>query len=144
MANAAANLLSELPDASIDLCRALLVAHARTPDPCVDLFAGDDEIVREVTGYGLVDRSALYRSLEDCVTLWAEESIENRRHHFYEIPVPADFWEGGRRVRELTVALAYRPRRADHPNRLPFFSYQLQARPRKYARRCRPMVQRRR
>ena len=107
-ANAAANLLSERPDASVDLCRALLVAHARTPGPCVDLFA-DDEIVREVTGYGLVDRSALYRSLEDCVTLWAEESIENRRHHFYEIPVPADFWEGGRRVRELTVALAYRP-----------------------------------
>ena len=109
VANAAANLLSELPDASVDLCRALLVAHARTLGPCVDLFAGDDETVREVTGYGLVDRSALYRSLEDCATLWAEESIENRRHHFYEIPVPADFWEGGRRLRELTVALAHRP-----------------------------------
>ena len=72
VANAAANLLSELPDASVDLCRALLVAHARTPSPCVDLFAREDETVREVTGYGLVDRSALYRSLEDCVTLWAE------------------------------------------------------------------------
>lgn len=109
VANAAANVLFELPDASVDLCRALLVAHARTPGPCVDLLGDDAETVREVTGYGLVDRSALYRSLEDCVTLWAEESIENRRHHFYEIPVPADFWEGGRRVRELTVALAYRP-----------------------------------
>lgn len=109
VANAAANLLSELPDASVDLCRALLVAHARTPGPCMDLFADDNEIVREVTGYGLVDRSALYRSLEDCVTLWAEEAIENRRHHFYEIPVPVDFWEGGRRVRELTIALAHRP-----------------------------------
>ena len=109
VANAAANLLSELPDMSVDLCRGLLVAHASTPSPCVDLFVGDDDIVRELTGYGLVGRSALYRSLEDCVTLWAEESIENRRHHFYEIPVPADFWEGGRRVRELTVALAYRP-----------------------------------
>ena len=108
VANAAANLLSELPDASVDLCRALLVAHARTPSPCVDLFTRNDETVRKVTGYGLVDRSALYRSLEECVTLWAEESIENRRHHFYEIPVP-DAWEGGRRMRELTVALAYRP-----------------------------------
>ena len=75
----------------------------------MDLFAGDEDTLREVAGYGRVDRSALYRSLEDCVTLWAEESIENRRHHFYEIPVPADLWEGGRRVRELTVALAYRP-----------------------------------
>ena len=75
----------------------------------MDLFAGEVELVREVTGYGLVDQSALYRSLEGRVTLWAEESILHRRHHFYEIPVPADFWEGGRRVRELTVALAYRP-----------------------------------
>ena len=109
VANAAANLLSELPDASVDLCRALLVAHARIPGPCMDLFDGDVEKVRKVTGYGLVDQSALYRSLENCVTLWAEESIENRRHHFYEIPIPADFWDGGRRARELTVALASRP-----------------------------------
>ena len=109
VAHAAASVLAELPEASVDLCRALLVAHARTPGPCIDLFAGDEDTLREVAGYVRVDRSALYRSLEDCVTLWAEESIENRRHHFYEIPVPADLWEGGRRVRELTVALAYRP-----------------------------------
>ena len=109
VAHVAASVLAELPEASVDLCRALLVAHARTPGPCIDLFAGDEDTLREVAGYGLVDRSALHRSLEDCVTLWAEESIENRRHHFYEIPVPADLWEGGRRVRELTVALAYRP-----------------------------------
>ena len=96
VANAAANLLSELPDASVDLCRALLVAHARTPGPCVNLFSGDTEIVREVTGYGLVDRSALYRSLEDCVTLWAESRTV--------ATTSENFWEGGRRVRELTVA----------------------------------------
>lgn len=60
-------------------------------------------------GYGLVDRSALYRSLEDCATLWAEDAIEHGKHHFYEIPIPAEFWEGGRRDRHLTIALAYRP-----------------------------------
>ena len=109
VANAAANILAQMPDASVDLCRALLVAHARTPEPCADLFTGDDETLRNVTGYGLVDRTALYRSLEDCVTLWAEESIQNCRHHFYEVPIPAEFWRGGRRARELTVALAYRP-----------------------------------
>ena len=49
------------------------------------------------------------RSLEDCVTLWTEEAIENRRHHFYEIPVPEEFWEGGSRPREVTIALAFRP-----------------------------------
>ena len=130
VANAAANLLSELPDASVDLCRALLVAHARTPGPCVDLFAGDDEIVREVTGYGLVDRSALYRSLEDCVTLWAEESIENRRHHFYEIPMSCGFLGGWQASARADRSARIPSQRANHPNRLPCFSNQLQVRPR--------------
>ena len=109
VANAAASILAELPNPSVDLCRALLIAHARTPEACADLFSTDGDALRDVTGYGLVDRSALYRSLEDCVSLWAEESIEDRRHHFYEIPVPEEFWSGGRRPREITVALAYRP-----------------------------------
>ena len=109
VANAAARILGELPEASVDLCRALLVSHARTPAACSDLFADDESALRKVTGYGLVDRSALYRSMENCVTLWAEESIENRHHHFYEVPVPHEFWSQGRRAREITVAVAYRP-----------------------------------
>ena len=109
IANAAARIFSELPDASSDLCRALLIAHARTPSACSDLYGDDKRALLDITGYGLVDRSALFRSLDDCVTLWSEERIENRRHHFYEIPIPEGFWEGGRRERELTVSLAYRP-----------------------------------
>ena len=109
VANAAAKILAELPNGSVDLCRALLVAHARTPPACADLFSDDADALRDVTGYGLVDRSALYRSPDGCVTLWAEERIENSRHHFYEIPVPDEFWSAGRRSRELTVALAFRP-----------------------------------
>ena len=109
VAHAAARILKEYPDASVDRCRALLVAHARTPSACSQLFVGNANAVRNVTGYGQVDRFALYQSLESCVTLWAEESIENGRHHFFEIPIPAEFWSPGRRARELTVALAYRP-----------------------------------
>ena len=109
VANATARILGELPEASVDLCRALLVSHARIPAACSDLFADDESALRKVTGYGLVDRSALYRSMENCVTLWAEESIENRHHHFYEVPVPNEFWSQGRRAREITVAVAYRP-----------------------------------
>ena len=107
--HAAARILKEYPIVNVDRCRALLVAHARTPDACSQLFAGNPVAVREVTGYGLVDRSALCQSIESCVTLWTEESIENRHHQFFEIPVPAEFWSSGRRARELTVALAYRP-----------------------------------
>lgn len=109
VANAAAKVFATLPDASVDLCRALLVAHARTPPACADLFSNDADALRNVTGYGLVDRSALYRSLDGCVTLWAEERIENRRHHFYEVPIPDEFWSAGGRERELTVVLAFRP-----------------------------------
>ena len=109
VANAAAKILAEIHDASPDLCRALLVAHARTPEACTAMYATQKEVLVNVTGYGRVDRSALFRSLEDCVTLWSEELIENRRHHFYQIPIPTEFWQGGRRPRELTVALAYRP-----------------------------------
>ena len=108
IAHAAAMLTMEFPDASSDLCRALLVCHAEIPDACADMFP-DDSALRNVVGYGLVDRSALYRSLDHCVTLWAEGTIQNRRHHFYEVPIPQEFWEGGRRDRKLTVALAYRP-----------------------------------
>ena len=81
----------------------------RVPTACSDLFADDERGLRNVTGYGRVDRSALYRSMENCVTLWAEESIENRHHHFYEVPVPDEFWSQGRRAREITIALAFRP-----------------------------------
>ena len=109
VANAAARILAEIPDASTDLCRALLVAHARTPLASAEMYRADKEALRDITGYGRVDRSALFRSLDDCVTLWAEEFIQNRRHHFYEIPIPEGFWLGDKRARELTVALAYRP-----------------------------------
>ena len=60
VANAAARILAELPDAGVDLCRALLVAHARIPDACETLFANDRIILRRVAGYGRADREALF------------------------------------------------------------------------------------
>ena len=109
VAHAAAKLLGDFPNASANLCRSMLVAHARTPEASRQLFADTPEELHSITGYGLVDRSALYRSLDDCVTLWAEELIDNRQHHFFEIPVPKDFWSKGKRERQMTVSLAYTP-----------------------------------
>ena len=45
VANAAAHILKEYPHATVDRCRAcaLLLAHARTPPACSQLFAGDDD-----------------------------------------------------------------------------------------------------
>lgn len=109
VAHAAAKLTGEYRRAGVDLCRAILLAHARTPDPCAQLFKSDPEALRNITGYGQVNRTALFRSTGNCVTLWAEESVTNRHHHFFEIPIPDSFWAGPSRRRELTVAIAYRP-----------------------------------
>jgi hypothetical protein len=105
----AAKLLYEIPTASSNLIRALLVAHARHPPASIDLFEGDREKLNMICGYGQVQPNALFRSLENQVTLWAEDRIENKKHHFYEIPIPEDFYSRGKRLRELTVALAHTP-----------------------------------
>lgn len=109
VAHLAARLRAALPEASAGLCRALLVAHAKTPEASGALFENDSMTLRHLTGYGRVDRAALFQSVDNCVTLWSEERIENLRNHFYEIPLPDEFWVGGKRRRTVTVALAYSP-----------------------------------
>jgi hypothetical protein len=114
VAHRAARLLGELPEASANLLRALLAAHARWPKPCIVLLngAGNAEGKRkllQLVGYGRIDDDALYRSVDQAVTLLAEDRIANDKCHFYELPIPACFWSSGRRQREITVALAYSP-----------------------------------
>ena len=108
IAHLAARILTEHPAADANLLRALMVAHARWPEPCEDLLPDKEGRLR-VCGYGRTDEQALTRSDEQEVTLIAQESIPDRSHHFYELPVPEEFWQGGRRNREITVALAYSP-----------------------------------
>ena len=114
IAHKAARLLAELPQATPNLLRALLGAHARWPRACEALLnadgsiAGRDRLLRLV-GYGRVDDAALFRSIDSTVTLLAEEQIDNDKHHFFELPLPTSFWSGGRRIREISVAMAYSP-----------------------------------
>lgn len=110
----AARLLGELPEASANLLRTLLAAHARWPKACVDLLneagnADGKKKLLKLIGYGQIDDDALYRSVDQAVTLLAEDRIANDKCHFYELPIPASFWSPGRRQREITVALAYSP-----------------------------------
>ncbi|WP_084499671.1 S8 family peptidase [Luteimonas mephitis] len=113
-AHKAARLLREIPGASHNLLRALIGAHARWTEACLNLFNPQTNAQRrdsllQLIGYGHPDESALFRSLDHSVTLLAEERVDNDQNHFYELPVPESFWSGGRRVREITVALAYSP-----------------------------------
>ena len=114
VAHRAARLLNELPEASANLLRALLAAHARWPKACVDLLNSADNAegkkrLLQLVGYGRIDDEALYRSVDQAVTLLAEDRIANDKCHFYELPIPACFWSAGRRQREITVTLAYSP-----------------------------------
>jgi len=114
IAHHAARLLAEMPDASANLLRAVLGVHAHWPQASVDLLNPADnkegrELCLRLVGYGRLDDSALFRSLDQTVTLYAEDRIDNNKCCFYELPVPDGFWSRGRHVREIGVALAYSP-----------------------------------
>jgi hypothetical protein len=117
VAHRAARLLGVVPNVSdmpANLLRALLAAHARWPSACVELLnsandAAGKERLLKLIGYGRIDDEALYRSIDQAVTLLAEDSIVNDKCHIYELPIPDDFWSSGKRQREVTVALAYSP-----------------------------------
>lgn len=109
VAHLAATILREHPDAHANFIRALLCLNAFMPEASQYLVE-QDKSFRSVCGYGQVNEEALHRSLENAVTLIAGGPIENKRHHFYEIPIPDEFVSGGkRRLREIAVALAYMP-----------------------------------
>ncbi|MGR9045821.1 MAG: S8 family peptidase, partial [Gammaproteobacteria bacterium] len=104
----AGKVLSEYPEASANLIRALLVTHATIPHASSEIFH-EQNSVRNVLGYGHVDVRALFKSLENEVNLIAEGTIENKRHHFYELLIPEDFVSSGKRIREIVVSLAHTP-----------------------------------
>lgn len=111
VAHIAARVLNELPGASINLLRALLVANGRIPAASRELFRNDEERLAQVVGYGMVDVSNVYRSTQEQVMLIAESTLLDKHHHFYEVPLPDCFYNSGskRRRREITVALAHTP-----------------------------------
>lgn len=114
VAHRAAKLLLRVPGASHNLLRALLGAHANWPEPSVSLLnpnndANGAEKLTRLVGYGCINDGALEQSLDNVVSLICEEQIGNDRCQFYAVPIPEEFWDGGRRTREVTIALAYSP-----------------------------------
>ena len=109
IAHLAGQVLREHPDVDVNFVRALLCLNTVMPEPSQELIDRNKQF-RRVCGYGQVQEASLYRSLENSVTLVAGGTIEDKRHHFYEIPIPEEFTNSGkRRMREIAVALAYTP-----------------------------------
>lgn len=108
IAHLATKVLTKIPDATSNLIRALLVAHSRHPKASADLLQ-ESSALNRICGYGQIQETGLLSSTENEVTLIAEASIPDKHHHFYEIPIPDDFYSQGKRARELTIALAFCP-----------------------------------
>lgn len=114
VAHKAARLLQDLSNATPNLLRAMLGAHAYWPAATKTLLTVADKTqtkdrITRLVGYGQVNDVALYRSLDDAVTLLGEEQIANNQHHIFELPASENFWQGRGRTREVSVALAYSP-----------------------------------
>ena len=109
LAHLAGRILSVYPKATVNEIRALLAAHAVTPAEVDTLFASDRDKSLLTTGYGVIDEEALFRSLDDDITIFAQDSLSNKSHHFYEIPVPNEFLSNGKRFRQISVSLAHTP-----------------------------------
>lgn len=114
IAHIAAKLAHRFPENSINLTRAILASHATWPDASVQLLnsasksQGRDNLLRLV-GYGRVSLDAVFESLDNEVTLYAETRIGNDRNQFYELPIPDEFWGTGKRQRQIAITLAYSP-----------------------------------
>ncbi|MGG6166410.1 S8 family peptidase [Pantoea allii] len=118
----AGRLLNEYPEMSASMLRAMLVNHASVSQEMTQTFpeamrdsykntpaTKNREIERDVTGYGIIDEDALYRSSENVVVMRCEEQIENNAHQFFELPFPASFLRSQRATREIRITLAYSP-----------------------------------
>ena len=108
LSHLAAQISKAVPTAGGKLLRAILGAHARVPDASARLI-GNRENLRRLLGFGALESAAIAKSSDTVVTFFAEDHIENNTHHFYEIPVPAEFFSRGRRKRRIAVALSYFP-----------------------------------
>lgn len=129
----AGRLLNQYPDASANLLRAMIVNHCKLPNECEETFPEAArkaykkerrrDLPREVCGYGSVDEDILFRSTETSALVFAEESIENDTHQFYELPLPESFFRRGNSARELRVSLAHTP--ATRTTRLEYVSTEI-------------------
>lgn len=113
--NLAARILTEIPDASNDLLRALLAINAEYP-PEYEEFEKrlNSNNIKNPShlfyGYGTINQNHLFRSSENATILYATDSIEDGTNHYYEIALPEEFYTGKyRRKMEISVALAYTP-----------------------------------
>ncbi len=100
--------LSEEPDPN--LVRAVLGTAASVPQSALDRIQplGDEEAVRRICGYGLIDHEFSADSADRRITLIAQGRIKIDSFRLYEVPAPAEFRQASGR-KHVIVAIAFDP-----------------------------------
>lgn len=93
---------------SANLVRAVLASAATIPNPSIELFNTEKEMVSNICGLGLVDEDYAYDSSDRRVTLIREDEIGLDRFVIYEIPIPDEYINATGKKR-LHVSLAFDP-----------------------------------
>jgi hypothetical protein len=108
LANRAAQLTRQFPDASANLIKALLANSASVPEAAEKRLSGfDAQDQTRVRGNGLVDSWRAAFSDDHRVVFFAEDSLEMDHFAIYRVPVPSEFQTGGKRT--IRVSMAYDP-----------------------------------
>jgi hypothetical protein len=113
VANMAAHLFTQYPNASPNLIRALIANSAQLPDEIPDAFpddtAQDKQNRLKIYGYGQPDLSRAQFSTENRVVLLEDEVIPVGHFQIYEIPTLPDNFLQTPGKRTLSITLAFDP-----------------------------------
>ncbi|MDH5719847.1 MAG: S8 family peptidase [Spirochaetia bacterium] len=101
----AGRLLADIKNAPVHLVRALLIGQANYNSIFFRPQITETQ-KKQLSGYGKVEEDFLFRSGEETVVIYAHDFIENNKNHFYQLPLPDEYFAGKRR-REITVTLSY-------------------------------------
>lgn len=110
VANIAAQLFTQFPNATSNLIRALIVNSATLPAEIPSLLQADEKALMRVYGYGQPNLLRAKYSAENYVVLLVDDvQIAVGYFQIYEIPsLPADFLET-QGTRTLSITLAFDP-----------------------------------
>jgi subtilisin family serine protease len=113
VANLAASLFREFPDASSNLIRALMADSARIPDVRPESLSRQkpwDEDILRLYGHGQPDFERARWSAGNAVLLLAEDTIEVDQFRLFTVPqLPPEFLAAAGGAAHISVTLAYDP-----------------------------------
>ena len=100
--------MTQFPEASANLLRALLINSAAIPDESYSILSPlGPNAAMKICGNGVISAEAAVFSEDNRVVLYTEDELEIDHFSVFSIPIPRNFQSGGRRT--ISVTLAFDP-----------------------------------